>query len=142
MDKLEYVPGDFAIVDDCIVKIITINFKHGLNKVDSYNAILASGEAHRYEAKKLKPIPLTPGILEKNGWKFYGQHEKFGWADNESWISFNNITKTDINLRFCTESDFFLPCLKDREISRNPIRYVHELQHLLFGLGINPEMEV
>ena len=142
MDKLEYIPGDLAIVDDCIVKIITVNFNYGLNKVDSYNAIFASGDAHRYGIKKLKPIPLTPGILEKNGWKFYGQHEKIWWNDDESWISYNNITKTDINLRFYTESDFFLPCLKDKEISRNPIKYVHELQHLFFGLGINYEMEV
>lgn len=92
--------------------------------------------------KDIVPVPLTWEILEKNGWKFYELHEKIWWNGDESWISYNNITKTDINLRFYTDGNFFLPCLKDKEISGNSIKYVHELQHLLFGLGINSEMEV
>lgn len=139
MNTDRYIVGDFIIY--------TSLFKEPVAEIcevceTSYTIRFMQGNLARVTSKEIKPIPLTPKILEKNGWKFYGQHEKIWWNDDESWISYNNITKTDINLRFYTDGNFFLPCLKDKEISVNSIKYVHELQHLLFGLGINSEMEV
>lgn len=74
----------------------------------------------------MKPIPLTPEILQKNGWehkddvyfKDYPQR-KFVIIDGEAYI---------IN-----ESCSLFLC---------KVEFVHQLQHLLFGLGINHEMEV
>ena len=61
----------------------------------------------------IKPMPLTSEILEKNGWKWDGQ-------------------------------DFVGACLLYPEGNyfvfdafRTEIKYVHQLQHLLFGLGID-----
>lgn len=80
----------------------------------------------------IKPVVLTPEILEKNGWKkskindctyFYykdGLFLTYTSKDGKFWFD-----DFDYSSSICVE----LP-------------YVHSLQHLLFGLGINSEMEV
>lgn len=80
----------------------------------------------------IKPVVLTPEILEKNGWKkskindcayFYykdGLFLTYTSKDGKFWFD-----DFDYSSSICVD----LP-------------YVHSLQHLLFGLGINSEMEV
>ena len=77
---------------------------------------------------EINPIPLTPAILEKNVWKKPDGFDSY-WLgkigllqDSEEWHSAVGNTKIAITL--------------------GDIRYVHQLQHLLFGLNINHEMEV
>lgn len=76
----------------------------------------------------IKPIPLTPEILEKNGWEKPDGFDSY-WLDKigllqdgDVWHSALGSTKIAITL--------------------GNIQYVHELQHLFFGLGLNSEMEV
>lgn len=82
---------------------------------------------------EIKPVSLTPEILEKNGWEptkeslghsFKNKkYPRFAlWSINDKW----NFTIDGVMV--CNT----LSCLC----------YVHELQHLLFGLNINHEMEV
>ena len=82
----------------------------------------------------LYPIPLTPEILEKNGWRT--QNRWYYYLDvAEGFISY-------IGIDFKHKSN---KCHLYVEIDGNnmvEIQYCHELQHLLFGLGINHEMEV
>ena len=87
------------------------------------------------------PIPLTPEILEKNGWKLHKHHERNSY-DDVSWSSYHKPAETNISLRFYQEEKAFFLFLYEQEISETPIRYIHQLQHLLFGLGINHEMNV
>lgn len=87
------------------------------------------------------PIPLTPEILEKNGWKLHKHHERNSY-DDVSWSSYHKPAETNISLRFYQEEKAFFLFLYAQEISETPIRYIHQLQHLLYGLGINHEMEV
>ena len=75
-----------------------------------------------------KDIPLTPEILVKNGWKKPDGFDSY-WLDKigllqegDTWHSALGSTKIAITL--------------------GNILYVHQLQHLLFGLGLNSEMEV
>lgn len=91
--------------------------------------------------KDIVPIPLTPEILEKNGWKLHKHHERNSY-DDVSWSSYHKPAETNISLRFYQEEKAFFLFLYAQEISETPIRYIHQLQHLLFGLGINHEMEV
>ena len=78
------------------------------------------------EKDRIIPITLTPSILDKNKWEHKDDvyfkefpHRKLVIMDENAYI---------IN-EYCS---MFL-C---------PIKFVHELQHLLFGLGLNSEMEV
>lgn len=79
-----------------------------------------------------KDIPLTPEILEKNGWKDDG----YDWYRLPTKRAYLYITK-DI-----TTLGEFLVCVGLDRHNLASINFVHQLQHLLFGLGLNSEMEV
>lgn len=77
------------------------------------NVLLFKEEFGIIDFSEVQPIPLTYEMLEKNGWKWDGQ-------------------------------DFVGACLLYPEGNyfvfdafRTKIKYVHQLQHLLFGLGID-----
>ena len=79
-----------------------------------------------------KDIPLTPEILEKNGWK----NDGYDWYKLPTKRAYLYITK-DIKT-----SGEFLVCVGLDRHNLASINFVHQLQHLLFGLNINSEMEV
>lgn len=91
--------------------------------------------------KDIATIPLTPEILERNGWKLHKHHERNSY-DDVSWSSYHKPAETNISLRFYPEEEAFFLFLYVQEISETPIRYIHQLQHILFSLGLNHEMEV
>ena len=82
--------------------------------------------------KDIVPIPLTPEILEKNGWK----NDGYDWYRLPTKRAYLYITK-DI-----TTLGEFLVCVGLDRHNLASINFVHQLQHLLFGLGLNSEMEV
>ena len=126
------------IVDDIVMyknKIHTIIDIIGLN---NYELSYISHPVNRLE---LSGVPITSEILEKNGWKFLKHHERNSY-DDVSWDSYHKSAETNISLIFYQEEEAFFPFLYAQEISEKPIRYIHQLQHLLFGLGLNSEMEV
>ena len=135
MDKLEYIPGDLVIYTSLIREPIaeicevhetsyTIKFMHG-------NSVIV-------ENREIKPIPITIEILEKNGWKI----EDVNHHDLSNIVSkgiiYRAIKGKEI-LFFQKGASVFTCPLNWRKIE---IRYVHELQHLLFGLKLNSEMEI
>lgn len=89
----------------------------------------------------IKPVNLTSAILEKNRWE-----EDTDYI--ESWRLDEVFTGGDIDDDECytcfelyreyDDWDFY----QRGEILKEGIKYVHQLQHLLFGFGINHEMEV
>ena len=135
MDKLEYIPGDLVIYTSLIKEPIaeicevhetsyTIKFMHG-------NSVIV-------ENREIKPIPITIEILEKNGWKIedVNPHELSKIVSKG--IIYRAIKGKEI-LFFQKGASVFTCPLNWRKIE---IRYVHELQHLLFGLKLNSEMEI
>lgn len=119
---LEYIPGDFVIIETesakpRIVKVSTVD-------EDSVIYCEGWGEVRFYD--KIKPIPLTPEILEKNGWEF----------DNATWIYKKGYIRV---FRLLDDKTYAAYIHGVRVFEFN---FIHELQHLLFGLGINSEMEV
>ena len=126
-----YIPGDLAfhyIPKTTIkkyVKVYVCSTNNALSLEDM------DGKLYDYIGE-LYPIPLTPEILEKNGWKkskindcayFYykdGLFLTYTSKDGKFWFD-----DFDYSSSICVE----LP-------------YVHSLQHLLFGIGLNSEMEV
>ena len=135
-NKLEYIPGDLVMVKksalqfakDKIFKVIS-SLSGGFLKVVMLND---SSTTYSISNNAIRPIPLTTEILDKNGWKkskindcayFYykdGLFLTYTSKDGKFWFD-----DFDYSSSICV----YIP-------------YVHSLQHLLFGLGINSEMEV
>lgn len=149
MDKLEYIPGDLVMVKksalqfakDKIFKVIS-SLSGGFLKVVMLND---SSTTYSISNNAIRPIPLTPEILEKNGWErkvmsrgIKNSHLVYTKPDIEEYGYFPIYIEKGIGKEFdvypftynnvCTQIAY--------------IKYVHELQHLLFGIGIKHEMEV
>lgn len=75
---------------------------------------------------EIKPVELTPEILEKNGWELY----------NATWIYKKEYIRV---FRLLDDKTYAAYILGVRVFE---FHFIHELQHLLFGLNINSEMEV
>ena len=141
MDKL-YILGDLVMVKksalqfakDKIFKVIS-SLSGGFVKAVMLND---SSTTYTISNNAVRPIPLTPEILEKNGWKIedVNPHDFSNIVSNG--VMYRAIKDKEI-LFFLKGASVFTCPLNWRKIE---IRYVHELQHLLFGLGLNSEMEV
>lgn len=133
--KQEYIKGDIVMYDN---KIHTIMDTLGVN---NYELSYIEHPVHQLE---LSGLTLTPEILEKNGWN---QEVMSMGVKNRHWV----YTKPDI------EEYGYFPIYIEKGIGKEfdvypftdnndckqiaYIKYVHQLQHLLFGLGLNSEME-
>ncbi len=80
-----------------------------------------------------KDIPLTPEILQKNGWE--PTKESLGHSFKNK--KYTRFALWSINDKWSFTIDGVMVCN-----TLSCLCYVHELQHLLFGLNINHEMEV
>lgn len=120
----EYIKGDIVMYDN---KIHTIMDTLGVN---NYELSYVEHPVHQLE---LSGVPVTPEILEKNGWE----------KDEEA--SF----KTQLYYRKKSISKFIVIIIRKDTLRivynsecLNIIQYIHELQHLLFGLNLNHKIEV
>ena len=132
MNKL-YIPGDLVYFGGEKAKVW---FRNPSADDSIYVRVIENGGENRIWNASLKeeisPIPLTPEILEKNGWNkskindcayFYykdGLFLTYTSKDGKFWFD-----DFDYSSSICV----YIP-------------YIHSLQHLFFGLGINSEMEV
>ena len=134
MNKVEYIPGDLVMVDNDIVKVMTRGVNYFLKIINNYDVMFHSGNVYKYSPNELKPIPLTPEILEKNGWRT--QNRWYYYLDvAEGFISY-------IGIDFKHKSNKGHLYVEFDGNNMVEIQYCHELQHFLFGLGLNSEMEV
>lgn len=128
MDKLEYIPGD-------LVKFATntytiVNFGENFLQSKIYALISTNSTKTAFVADRdILPIPLTPKILEKNGWKL---SHGFYWSPN----------KEGAEVGLSSQTGYVWKAYIRIHPLRSNINSVSDLQHLLFGLGINHEMEV
>lgn len=134
--EIKYIPGDLCIVKGKVESVC---------EVDRDNDFSITTDQHPFiRLSEVKPIPLTPEILEKNGW---GQEVNRG-------IGYSHLvyTKPDIEeygyfpiyIEKGIGDEFDVYPFTDNNVCTQIayIKYVHQLQHLLFGLGLNSEMEV
>lgn len=130
MDKL-YIPGDLVMVKksalqfakDKIFKVIS-SLSGGFLKV----VMLNDSTTYSISNNAVRPIPLTPEILEKNGWKSI--NGKYALKIKNANYVVLEFTEYGIYTYINENTMLFT------------IKYIHELQRLLFGLGLNSEMEV
>ena len=92
---------------------------------------------------EIKPVNITPAILEKNGWD---KEEKDGsvFSLSEAFMGGDENDEdnyTCFQLYYQNKKDGWVIDMRGEPL-KFEIHYIHELQHLLFGLEINSEMEV
>ena len=86
------------------------------------------------DVEEIKPIPITVEILEKNRWK------KKMYCD---WCHYFPIEGNILYLSKGVGIDGAFSVDVGQGMSYiASISFVHQLQHLFFGLGLNSEMEV
>ena len=78
------------------------------------------------DIEDIKPARLTPEILEKNGWE---HKDDVYFKDYPQ----RKLVTYDDKVYIINESCSLFLC---------KVKFVHQLQNLLFGLGLNSEMEV
>lgn len=122
--------GDWVYRPDCYDQVKEIRHT-GIIGLDSLRGLIGFSE--------LKPVPLTPEILEKNGFRKSvsppGIHAKCYELDNKK--DRYNLTIADYNKykRLLLNVDS-----EDSECFNIKCNYVHELQHALHLCGIEKEI--
>lgn len=119
----EYIKGDIVMYDN---KIHTIMDTLGVNNYE------LSYISHPVNQLELSGVPITPEILKKNEWRKTKESFK-----TQSYYKKNFGVNV---MTIITINGYFRVVYNITHIRY--IQYVHELQHLLFGLGLNSEMEV
>ena len=120
----KYIIGDIVMYKNRIHTIIDILASNGYE---------LSYVRHPVSPVRLSGVPLTSEILEKNGWK----HKKeFG----EYWFVPRNEDYELLALDKVGEE--WTIYIEENSSNFENIKFVHQLQHLLFGLGLNSEMDV
>ena len=123
MEQIQYIPGDLASVyvgvKKYIVKVIGIKTE---NEVSLYQIKFPNGEIQYADKDNIVPIPLTQEFFRKNGWQegygiYYYEDITVVYIDNYYWI---------VGLKEIADILH--------------INYVHQLQHVLFGLELNSDM--
>lgn len=123
----EYIKGDIVMYDN---KIHTIMDALGVN---NYELSYIEHPVHQLE---LSGVPLTPKILEKNGWEFVGGQL------NDDGLTWDIYSKWNVlpNLYYYPDGNFSVFMYRKGVLP--DIKYIHQLQHFLFGLGLKHEIEV
>lgn len=153
MSKLEYILGDLVMTNgisggtakNVVYKVMYSNpskicvsddgtILKGIVHLENLEDAKLEDEGYLYYGnsyvyfKDIIPIPITPEILEKNGWKSI--NGKYALKIKNANYLVLDFTEDGIYTYINERTMLFV------------IKYVHELQHLLFGLELNSEMEV
>ena len=135
MDKL-YITGDLVYIHGSL-RIIS--------NCDGYYATYYDENESLQEVNVnvIEGIPITPEILEKNGWDKEGKDgsdfslsEAFMGGDEDDEDNY-----TCFQLYYQNKKDGWVIDMRGEPL-KVEIHYIHELQHLFFGLGLNHEMKV
>ena len=160
MDKLEYIPGDLVMTNGIpigtkkgIIYQVTESNPDKYRPVEDRNSFTElkgsvtlsniKGKTVHDEGflfgdcgawvKDIVPIPLTSDILEKNGWKKEKYHDWYMLPLERTLLYLVEGTGIDGAWSVCVG-------LNMSNIAS--ISFIHQLQHLLFGLGMDSSMIV
>lgn len=87
--------------------------------------------------KSIDPIFLTPELLEKNDF----EQEQYQNDSNSEWYDFYHYDLgINIVYEIAKKGSKFTAYLDGKKLRE--IQYVHELQHILWALGLNAELKV
>lgn len=155
MNKLEYIPGDFVMTNgvpigtakDVVYRVISSDptktlvrkdgtVQRGVVCLENIEGTKLGDKGFLFGdctawVKDIVPIPLTPEILEKNGWKRDGK-----------WYCLSTKRAYLYTIQDTGQPDEFLICAGECKHNLTSVSFVHQLQHFLFGLNLNSDLEV
>lgn len=146
MNTNRYIAGDWVKFEGNLARIEEAYESYYLVRTsfEDYDPSIDEDFPYVYKGdKEIEPIPLTCEILEKNGWN---KEEKDGSVLSLSEVFMGGDESDEDNytcfqLYYQNKKDGW-----DIDMRGEPLKfgvhYVHELQHLFFGLGINSEIKV
>ena len=110
-----------------IISARALDDKKALVTIKPVNCI--AGNEWKVWCRSIEGIPLTPKILENNGWKLYEPSTKM-------------YIKSNSNLAVC-----FPPHSDKVQVyyvveHLRTIKYVHEFQHILWALGMDADLKI
>ena len=145
MNKLEYIPEDLVKSDNNTKILLKVRDLTKGKRGDVLYRLVAAEDNDvviYLSEHQITPIPLTPDILEKNGWKRNGGQYSFTYkpyaGDKVELIGFFIEMFKDVH--DILKHRYFQITHEDKIVCG--CFYIHQLQHLLFGLGLNHEMKV
>ena len=131
--KNKYITNDLVKFGEKTYKIVGPVILGGIwgeDTVPLYDIIPTQGEYFATVAKeeRLDGVPLTPEIIKKNGWK----------KVHDDYIDDNH------HLMLCERYDHYAlyKAINENVTWLTDISYVHQLQHLLFGLGLENKLVI
>lgn len=126
-NKLEYIPGDlvFHYIPKTTIKKYVKVYVCSTNNALSLEDM--DGNLYDYIGV-LYPIPLTSEILEKNGWKSI--NGKYALKIKNANYVVLEFTEDGIYTYINENTMLFT------------IKYIHELQHLLYALHIDSNLKI
>lgn len=128
-----YIEGDIVEYDN---KVMVIKEQRDGNHFDL--SCHKEGLVYCFvSVEDIAPIPITPEILEKNGWVKDTHLHCLDEMPAEAYEK-KDFPLTYFNVTFGKKR---IQASHDCLFVRN-LKYVSDLQHLLFGLGLNSKMEV
>lgn len=131
----KYIPGDLVMVDgfNTVYKIDSVEFQPHVNDF-LYTLVPIGIGALLFDlpADSICPILITPKILSANSFKKVRE-------DESGALYFKEGLGIDIVASYVR--NHYDICIRGNRILKD-IEYCHQFQHLLFGLGLNSEMEV
>lgn len=100
---------------------------------------LQFGSALSAEIDMCEPIPLTPGILEKNGFKpiYHDDKSAYKWKEYDDDDNYQSVV---IDFRVKRVSEVWSD--RTRKSYKGEIVYVHELQQIIKICGISQTIEL
>lgn len=90
--------------------------------------------------KYLSPIPLTPQILEKN--RFDVMYPEKCYNKFIDLPMDGLIRSLSIEYRYTEWKAFIKYSSLDAHVLLSPVNYVHELQHILWALGVDANLKI
>ena len=153
MEKLEYIPGDLVMTNgvsggtakDVVYRVVLSDPSRifvlddgtvlkGIVRLENLEDAKLEDEGYLYYgssyvySKDIIPIPLTPEILEKNGWKSI--NGKYALKIKNANYVVLEFTEYGIYTYINENTMLFT------------IKYIHELQHLLYTLHIDSNLKI
>lgn len=130
MERIQYIPGDLVYIPKFVNNyIIMSSGKYYYEALDvNYNDVVI-------ENTDIVPIPLTPEILDNNKWKRLKSKRYTWWKARFDGVYYFIKPNKDY-------PSVWELCRGNTRRRFRKIKYVHQLQHFLFGLELNSDMNL